>query len=99
MSLTEEDVRYVATLANLNLSADEIPQLVRNLGEILAHMDRLAGIATEGVEPMAQVLYDAPETATLRDDVVRTPLGSEAALQNAPLSAHGYFKVPLVIER
>ncbi len=99
MNLTEDDVRYVAGLANLSLAPEEIPQLVRNLSEILAHMDRLAEISTEGVEPMAQVLYDAPETATLREDLPRAPLGSEAALANAPLSAPGYFKVPLVIER
>jgi len=99
MSLTEQDVRKVAVLANLHLSPEEILQMVRNLGEILAHMDRLGEIDTKDVEPMAQVLYEAPETATLREDVVRPPLGSEAALQNAPLSAPGYFKVPLVIER
>jgi aspartyl-tRNA(Asn)/glutamyl-tRNA(Gln) amidotransferase subunit C len=99
MSLTEADVRQVAALANLSLTPEEIPQLVRNLGEILAHMDRLGEIDTAGIAPMSQVLYDAPETATLRDDVPRQPLGSEAALQNAPLSANGYFKVPLVIER
>ena len=99
MNLTEEDVRYVASLANLTLAPEEVPQLVKNLSDILHHMDRLAEIATEGVEPMAQVLYDAPETATLRDDVPRPPLGSEAALRNAPLSAPGFFKVPLVIER
>ncbi len=99
MSLTEQDVRKVAVLADLNLSPEEIPQMVRDLGKILAHMDRLAEIQTKHVEPMAQVLYDAPETATLREDVVRPPLGSEAALQNAPLGAPGYFKVPLVIER
>ena len=99
MSLTEADVRKVAALANLTLAPEEIPQLVHNLGEILAHMDRLGEIDTTGIAPMSQVLYDAPETATLRDDLPRRPLGSEAALQNAPLSAPGYFKVPLVIER
>ena len=99
MNLTEEDVRYVASLANLTLAPEEVPQLVKNLSDILHHMDRLSEIATEGVEPMAQVLYDAPETATLREDVPRQPLGSEAALRNAPLSAPGFFKVPLVIER
>ncbi len=99
MSLTEDDVRYVAQLANLNLSPEEIPQLVRNLGGILAHMDRLSEIKTDGVEPMTQILHDAPETATLREDLPREPLGSEAALANAPMSAPGYFKVPLVIER
>lgn len=99
MNLTEDDVRYVAGLANLNLSPEEIPQLVRNLGDILEHMDRLAEISTDGVEPMTQILVDAPETGSLREDLPREPLGSQAALANAPLSGPGYFKVPLVIER
>jgi len=49
--------------------------MVQDLGSILEHMDRLAEIDTEGVEPMAQVLYAAGETATLRPDVERAPLG------------------------
>jgi aspartyl-tRNA(Asn)/glutamyl-tRNA(Gln) amidotransferase subunit C len=48
---------------------------------------------------MAQVLYDAEETATLREDQERPCLGNEAALANAPLSGSGYYKVPKVIER
>ena len=66
LKLTEKEVRYVANLANLNLTDDEIARMVHDLGSILEHMDRLAGIDTEGVEPMAQVLYEAEETATLR---------------------------------
>jgi aspartyl-tRNA(Asn)/glutamyl-tRNA(Gln) amidotransferase subunit C len=99
MKITEREVRYVANLANLTLSESETTQLAHDLDEILAHMDRLAEIDTEGIEPMSQVLSGAPETATLRTDVVRNPLGSEAALANAPLAGPGYFKVPLVIER
>jgi aspartyl-tRNA(Asn)/glutamyl-tRNA(Gln) amidotransferase subunit C len=99
MKLTEKEVRYVADLANLKLSDSEVPKLVANLDEILAHMDRLGEIDTTGVEPMAQVLYAAEDTATLRADTPRPTLGSEAALANAPLSGPGYFKVPLVIER
>jgi aspartyl-tRNA(Asn)/glutamyl-tRNA(Gln) amidotransferase subunit C len=99
MKLTEKEVRYVADLANLKLSDAEVPKLVANLDEILAHMDRLAEIDTTGVEPMSQVLYEAADTATLREDTPRPTLGSETALANAPLSGPGYFKVPLVIER
>ena len=73
--------------------------MVHDLGGILEHMDRLAEIDTEGVAPMAQVLYPAEETATLRPDVERAPLGSEIAVANAPLAGQGYFKVPKVIER
>jgi aspartyl-tRNA(Asn)/glutamyl-tRNA(Gln) amidotransferase subunit C len=102
MKLTEKEVRYVAGLANLTLSDAEVPKMVANMGEILAHMDRLSEIDTTGVEPMAQVLYAADDLsadATLREDTPRPTLGSEAALANAPLSGPGYFKVPLVIER
>jgi aspartyl-tRNA(Asn)/glutamyl-tRNA(Gln) amidotransferase subunit C len=48
---------------------------------------------------MAQVLFEAEETATLRPDVERAPLGNKLAVGNAPVSGGGYFKVPRVIER
>ncbi len=99
MKITEEQVRYVADLANLRLTADEIRRLRADLDEILAHMDKLNELDTTGVEPMAQVLYEAEETATLRDDTERPVLGPEVALANAPQSGAGYFKVPKVIER
>jgi aspartyl-tRNA(Asn)/glutamyl-tRNA(Gln) amidotransferase subunit C len=99
LKLTETEVRYVANLANLNLTEDEIARMVQDLGNILEHMDRLAGIDTEGVEPMSQVLYEADETSTLRPDVERAPLGNQLALANAAASGSGYFKVPKVIER
>ncbi len=99
MKISEEEVRYVADLANLRLSEEEIPRLRTELDAILVHMGNLAAVDTAGVEPMAQVLYEAEETATLREDVVRAPLGSELALANAPSAAQGFFKVPLVLER
>jgi aspartyl-tRNA(Asn)/glutamyl-tRNA(Gln) amidotransferase subunit C len=44
-------------------------------------------------------LYDADETATLREDIPHTPLKNQEALANAATSGAGYFKVPKVIER
>jgi aspartyl-tRNA(Asn)/glutamyl-tRNA(Gln) amidotransferase subunit C len=99
VKITEEQVRYVAGLANLNLSAAEIARMVHDLDEILTHIDKLNQVDTEGVEPMAQVLYEAGETATLRADEEVPPLGNERALANAPLAGAGCFKVPKVIER
>src|SRR5579863_7792024 len=99
MRLTEKDVRYVAALANLNLSDEETGRMLHDLDGILAQMDTLAGIDTEGVAPMAQVLFEAGETATLRADIERPTLDNEVALGNAALSGSGYFKVPRVIER
>ncbi len=78
--------------------------MVQDLGSVLEHMDALAGIDTEGVEPMAQVIYDGGGTSTLRPDtlrpdVERAPLDNDVALANAPAHGSGYFKVPKVIER
>ena len=99
MKITEQEVRYVADLANLKLTDQEIGRLSKDLNEILTHIDTLNEVDTSQVEPMAQVLYDAEETATLRDDQERVCLGNEAALANAPLAGSGYYKVPKVIER
>ena len=99
MKITEDEVRYVAALANLSLTAAEVTKLQADLDGILEHMDKLKEIDTEGLEPMTQVLFEAGETAMLRDDVVIPPIGNQAALANAPQSGAGYFKVPRVIER
>ena len=99
MRITEEKVRHVAGLANLKLTDDEIAKLRADLDGILAHMDKLNEIDTTDVAPMAQVLFESGETATLRPDVPHEPLGNEAALANAPQKGAGYFKVPRVIER
>ena len=99
MHLTEEEVRYVANLANLSLTEEEIGRMVHDLDGILEQMDRLAEIDTEGIAPMAQVLFETDETATLRPDVERAPLGSDLAVASAPVTSGGFFKVPKVIER
>jgi len=99
VKITEKEVRYVADLANLQLTDAEIGRLAKDLDEILTHIDTLNELDTSHVQPMAQVLYDAGETATLRADTERAPLGNEAALANAPLAGNGYYKVPKVIER
>ena len=98
--LTEKDVRYVANLANLTLSADEMTRMAHDLAGILGQMDVLSKVDTTGIAPMSQVLFeDADETASLRADVEREPLGSDLAVANATITSGGYYKVPRVIEK
>lgn len=99
MKLTDSEVRYVADLANLRLSDEEVSRMSHDLGEILTHIEQLNELDTTHIEPMAQVLYQADETATLREDFPRAPLTNLEALANAPASGAGYYKVPRVIER
>lgn len=99
MKITDKEVRYVANLANLSLTEEEIARFVHDLDGILAHVDKLNEVDTTGVAPMAQVLFDADPAAALRDDIPHAPLGNDAALANASQPGAGYFKVPKVIER
>ena len=99
MKITEQEVRYVAGLANLNLSDAEVARFQGDLDQILDHIGKLNELDTGSAAPMSQVLYEAEDTATLRPDVPAPPLGNQAALANAPDSGAGYFKVPKVIER
>lgn len=99
MKITDQEVRRVAELASLALRDDEVEKMAKDLDSILTHIDKLNELDTAGVEPMAQVLFEAEDTATLREDRERPSLTNDEALANAPISGSGYFKVPRVIER
>ena len=99
MTLTEKEVRYVAELANLRLSGDEVAKMTHDLGSILTYIQQLNQVDTTHIPPMTQVLFDGDETATLREDIPHTSLTNAEALANAPASGAGYFKVPKVIDR
>lgn len=99
MNLSEEEVRYVADLANLRLSDEEVVRMGNDLGSILSYIEELNQLDTSEVAPMAQVLFDADETATLREDIPRSCLTNTQAVSNAAANGAGYFKVPRVIDR
>ena len=99
MTLTEKDVRYVAELAHLELTEEEVKRFLPQLDSILQYMQKLNELDTTQVEPMAQVIYAAKENPALRPDQPRKTFGQDEALGNAPESGAGYFKVPLVIEK
>ena len=103
-SVTEQDVLRVAELANLDLTAEEVPRMQRDLNAILGHVAQLNEVDTQGVPAMAQVgemLGVEPELAgaTLRADELRPSLDRKAVMAAAPESDGRFFKVPKVIER
>ena len=99
MIFTEEQVRSVADLANLRLTDAEVQRMAGELGAIVSYVEKLSEIDTTNIEPMAQVLYDAGDSATMRDDVELPTIPNAEALANAALSGAGHFKVPKVFER
>lgn len=103
-AVTITDVRRVAELANLELSAAEEPRMAHDLNAILGHVAQLAQLDTTGIEPMAQVadiLGQADSTwgDQLRRDEVAPSLERKAVMAAAPETDGRFFKVPKVIER
>lgn len=99
MALTEKDVLYVADLAHLELTDEEVKKFVPQLNSILEYMQKLNRLDTTNVEPMAQVAVSMAENSALRADRAERAFSSEDALKSAPESGGGCFKVPRVIER
>jgi aspartyl-tRNA(Asn)/glutamyl-tRNA(Gln) amidotransferase subunit C len=102
--VTIEDVRRVAELANLELTAEEEPRMQRDLNAILGHIAQLNELNTAGVPAMAQVAEVLGGVAdsvgnSLRTDVVRPSLDRAVVMAVAPDSDGRFFKVPKVIER
>ena len=95
MAITRDDVRHIALLARLPLSADEEAAFTEQLDHILAHFKRLDNLDTTAVEPTAHV---APMATAFRDDVVVNQPDPEAWLANSPSRDGRFFKVPKIIE-
>ncbi len=89
------EVEHVARLARLGLAGEDREKFSRQLNGILIYMEKLGGLDTEGVEPLAHVL---PLENVLRSDKSRPGIGRDKALANAPEKKDGLFKVPPVIE-
>jgi aspartyl-tRNA(Asn)/glutamyl-tRNA(Gln) amidotransferase subunit C len=95
MKLTVEQVRHVAKLARLALSAEEEARFGAQLSNILDAVETLAQVDTTGVPATAYVLPMAPHA---REDAVTQHLGAEAALANAPQAVGTSFAIPKVID-
>jgi len=104
MSVSVEDVRHVAELANLELTAEELPRMAKDLNAVLGYIAQMSELDTSNVEPMAQVgavlgLAQAESGESLRADVVKESVERKAVMEEAPESDGRFFKVPKVIER
>jgi aspartyl-tRNA(Asn)/glutamyl-tRNA(Gln) amidotransferase subunit C len=95
MSNVDIDVKYVAHLARLSLSADEEQKIGAQLGNILGYIEKLKEVDVSGVEPTAHAF---PLVNVTRADEVRPSISNEEALRNAPAQANGLFIVPKIVE-
>ena len=99
-----EDVRHVASLANLELNADELPRMARDLDAVLSYIDQLNELDTACVLPMAQAsealgLVPDENGEELRRDDLRPSVDRQFVMAEAPETDGRFFKVPKVIGR
>ena len=93
MAITRDDVVHVARLARLEIPADEIERLQRELAAILAAVGKVSELDLADVEPTSHPL---DVVNVLREDEPRPSLPRDEALANAPDAADGAFRVPAV---
>jgi len=95
MSVSREDVRYIAALARMDVPEDKLDGFAKNLADIVHYVEQLQKLDVEGVKPTSHAV---PVGNVLRPDVVKPSLTHSQALSVAIEAKDGCFKVPLVIE-
>jgi len=95
MSLTPDQVAWVAHLARLDLAPADRDVTARQLSAILDYVDQLRQVDTAGVEPLAHPL---PVHTVFRPDEPRPSLPVDEALANAPERIGDFFGVPAVLD-
>ncbi len=95
MAVDHSDIEKVARLARISIAGDQIDEVTRRIGDILAMVDQMQAIDTSGVQPMANP-HDASQR--LREDAVTEADQRDAFQALAPQAEQGLYLVPKVID-
>lgn len=97
MTIDEKTLDRIAELARLDYSEPAARKaILADMEKVLAFVERLNEVDTEGVEPL---IFMTDEADVLRDDLAETSISKKEALMNAPVKDSDYFKVPRVIDK
>lgn len=88
MPVDEAEVEHVASLARVDLDAEELERFASQFEEILEYFDAL--------DDVPDVDHTTDLTNVMRPDEIREGLTQAEALSNAPETEDGYFKGPNV---
>lgn len=95
MAHSHIDVRYVANLARINLSEDEVAHFGEQLEDIMGYIEKLSEVDIEGIEPTAHACENANR---VREDVPVKSLPADHFLQNTPDQSENQLRVPKVVD-
>ncbi|MEW6467860.1 MAG: Asp-tRNA(Asn)/Glu-tRNA(Gln) amidotransferase subunit GatC [Bacteroidota bacterium] len=91
-----QTVDQIAHLARLEFDDKAKEEIVKDLNNMLAFVEKLNELNTDHVEPL---VYMTDEVNHLREDEVKLEITQKEALMNAPKHDSDYFKVPKVVEK
>lgn len=95
MKISRDDIKTIARLSRLEVSEENMPQLEKELSDILSYVEQLNELDLDGVETMAHAV---PLQNVLREDQVTPSIDHDKALSTAPVEDDGYFAVPRVVQ-
>ena len=91
--ITIKDVEHVAKLARLELTEEEKEVFTHQLGDVLAHVEKMNEVDTTGVEPMN---HPIDFVNVMREDNKIYENTREDLMSNAPDIEGEFFKVPKI---
>ena len=96
MKIDTKVVDELAHLARLSYENEAKQEIVTELNKIIAFVEKLEEINTDGIEPL---IYMVDETNITREDVMKQDVSQDEGLKNAPKKDSDYFRVQKVIEQ
>ena len=95
MSISKEDVKYIAALSRIHVPEEKLEGFTKSLGDIVKYVEQLQSLNVDNVKPTSHAVAMGN---VLRPDVIKPSLTNQEALKIAVEAKDGCFKVPLVIE-
>ena len=95
MSITTDEIRHVASLANIAVTDEEADKLAHELDTILDYVKQLDAVDTIGLEPTYQVT--GLQNVMRADEAIDYGTSHDQLMQNVPRKRDGYIEVPKVL--
>ena len=95
MSVSKNDVEYVAELARLSFSEEEKQDLMVDLNSVLGYIEKLNELDTENTDIIVNPYYIENK---FREDEIEPSMELSAVLNNAPDKLEEYVVVPKIID-
>jgi aspartyl-tRNA(Asn)/glutamyl-tRNA(Gln) amidotransferase subunit C len=95
MSLDKNDVRRVAFLARIRVEEEDLQPVAEDLNNIIAWVEQLSEVDTEGVPPLTSV-----EAMAMKQRIDEATDGGDPdrVLANAPDRVGDFYAVPKVVD-